>query len=211
VQDLRLFQTLISLCAANHGQELNVASLSRTIGISEPALKSWITVLEASYLTLRLPPYFENLGKRVIKTPKLHFLDSALVCSLTRQPGAAAALAGAMGGHLFEGLIVAEAWKTFAARGQPADVHFWRSHDGIEVDLLVRANGVLIPVEIKLTSTPTVGHLKPLERFKDIAGRKAARQGVLVCRVGHRTPLPNGNIALPWSEFGSWLDRILAG
>ncbi|MFL6192774.1 MAG: ATP-binding protein, partial [Thermoanaerobaculia bacterium] len=137
VQDLRTFETVVALCAARHGQELHVADLARTAGISQPTVKAWINLLEAAYIVRLLPPYFENFGKRVIKSPKLYFLDSALVCSLTRQPGAEAALAGAMGGHLFEGLIVSEAYKVYALLGKRPDLYFWRSQDGLEIDLVL--------------------------------------------------------------------------
>lgn len=98
VQDLRTFEMVLGLCAGRHGQELNVADLARSAGISQPTVKTWINLLEAAYIIRLLPPYFENFGKRIVKSPKLYFLDSALVSALTRQPAADAALAGAMGG-----------------------------------------------------------------------------------------------------------------
>ena len=141
VQDLRTFETVLALCAARHGQELNVADIARAAGVSQPTVKTWVSLLETAYIVRLLPPYFENFGKRIVKSPKLYFLDSALACSLTRQPGGEAALAGAMGGSLFEGLIVSEAHKVFALRGRRPDLYFWRSHDGLEVDLVLRLPG----------------------------------------------------------------------
>jgi predicted AAA+ superfamily ATPase len=209
VQDLRAFETFLALCAARHGQELNQADLARSAGVSQPTVKSWLGVLEAAYVALLVPPYFENLGKRVVKSPKLHFLDPALVCALTRQPSAEAAVAGAMGGALFEGWVVSEAYKVLALEGRRPDLYFWRSRDGLEVDLLIRAAGRLLPVEVKLTATPTPRHLQPLEKFRALAG-DAADAGVLVCRVGERRPLPGGNLALPWREFPGWLRERVA-
>jgi hypothetical protein len=209
VQDLRAFETFLALCAARHGQELNQADLARSAGVSQPTVKSWLGVLEAAYVALLVPPYFENLGKRVVKSPKLHFLDPALVCALTRQPSAEAAVAGAMGGALFEGWVVSEAYKVLALEGRRPDLYFWRSRDGLEVDLLIRAAGRLLPVEVKLTATLTPRHLQPLEKFRALAG-DAADAGVLVCRVGERRPLPGGNLALPWREFPGWLRERVA-
>ncbi len=205
IQDLRSFETFVARCAARHAQELNMAALARDSGVSQPTIKTWTGVLEASYLALVLRPYLENFGKRIVRSPKLYYLDSALACALTRQPSAGAALAGSMGGALFEGLVVSEAYKVFALRGQPADLYFWRSHDGLEVDLLIRIGVRLYPVEIKLTATPSSGHLRPLERFKTLAGSLAAETGILVCRVPETKRLPSNNLAMPWSGFPAWL------
>lgn len=209
VRDLRTFETFVALCAARHGQEVKMAALSRQVGISQPTVKAWLGVLEAAYLILLLPPYFDNFGKRVIRSPKLYLHDSALACALTRQPSAEAALAGAMGNALFEGLVVSEAFKVFALRGRRPDLFFWRSHDGLEVDLLLRLGNRLVPVEIKLTSTPNPRHFRPLERFRELAGDRAAGEGLLVCRVPEARSLPWGNLALPWQAFPAWLDEHL--
>ena len=115
-------------------------------------------MLEAAYVIRLLPPYFENFGKRIVKSPKLYFLDSALAAALTRQPAAEAALAGAMGGALFEGFVVSEAYKVFAIAGKRPDLFFWRSHGGLEVDLVLMLSSGLVPVEIKLTATTSEGN-----------------------------------------------------
>ena len=209
VQDLRAFETFVALCATRHGQDLNMAALSREAGISQPTVKAWLGALEAAYLVHLLPPYFESFGKRVVRSPKLYFLDSGLASTLTRQPSAEAALAGAMGGALFEGWVVGEAIKAFAAAGKRPDLYFWRSHDGLEVDLLLRAGDRLVPIEIKLTATPTARHVQPLERFKQLAGHAAAPGGILACRVGERRSLPHGHLAQPWQEFPAWLSKLL--
>ncbi len=209
VRDLYLFEQFLSLCAANHAQEHHHSRLSRELGVSVPTIKNWISVLEASYIVYLLPPYFKNFGKRVVKTPKLYFLDTGLVATLTRQPGPEAALSGAMGGMLFEGFIVSETIKAFINKGLRPDIYFWRSHDGLEVDLLIRAKGKLYPVEIKLTATPTIKHITPLERFKKLAPEESAKIGVLVCRVDQKIKLPKGNLALPWQEFPAWVSEVL--
>ncbi len=211
VQDLRTFETVLGLCAARHGQELKLSDIARAAGISVPTVKSWITLLEAAYILRLLPPYFENYGKRIVKSPKLYFLDTALACALTRQPGAEAAVAGALGGPLFEGLIVSEAHKVFALLGKRPDLYFWRSNDGLEVDLVLRLPGGLVPIEIKLTATPTLKHAEILTRFKALAGRDASPEGVLVCRTREPLTLPGGNLALPWRDFPGWLRERLDG
>lgn len=211
VQDLSAFETFLALCAARHGQILNMASISREAGISQPTVKSWLGALRAGYLVYLLQPYFESFGKRVVKSPKLYLLDSGLACHLTRQPAAEAALAGAMGGALFEGWVVSETLKALAFEGMDREVYYWRSNDGLEVDLLLRAGGRLTPVEIKLTATPTARHVRPLQRFLEVAGDYGADDGVLVCRVAERTALPHGHTALPWWEYPQWLRERLGG
>ena len=97
------------------------------------------------------------------QTPKFYFYDYALVALLKRQPDAAAVLTGQMGGPLLEGWVVTEAVKVFMALGRKTDLYFWRSHDGLEVDLLIVIDGKLQPVEIKLTAIPGTGHVEPAQ------------------------------------------------
>lgn len=210
IADLRVFNQFLSLAAARHGQEFHAVDLARDLGVSQPTIKSWGGVLEASYLTYFLAPWFRNYGKRVVKAAKIYFFDSALVNLLTRQPDAGAALAGPMGGALLEGWVVTEAVKAFMALGQKPDLYFWRSHDGLEVDLLIMIGGKLQPVEVKLTATPTAAHLAPIQKFCTVAGNEAHLQGVLVCQVEQERVLPQGHLALPWHRFGQWLHARLA-
>jgi len=209
VKDLRSFESFLALCAAYHGQTFNSAALSRKCGVSLPTIKAWAGVLEASYLCRFISPYFNNYGKRLVKTPKLYFIDPAIVCALTRQPSGEAALAGAMGGAFFEGLIVSEAYKLFAAEGKNPDIFFWRSNDGLEVDLIIQIENKLFPVEIKLTATPTSKHLEPLNKFAVLAGKTFVDKGILVCRIDKTRPMPSDNVAMPWSAFPEWLESVL--
>jgi len=205
IKDLRIFEQFMGLSAAYHGQTLNTAILSRQCGVSLPTIKAWVGVLEASYLCLFLPPYFKNYGKRLVKTPKLYFIDPTIVCALTRQPNGKSTLSGAMGGALFEGLIVSEALKVFSMMGKRADIFFWRSNDGLEVDLILQIGAKLYPVEIKSTATPTLKHIDPLNKFKGLAGQEATEIGLLVCRVEKESRLPSNNVAIPWHSFPKWL------
>ncbi len=209
VRDLRTFETVLGLCASQHGQEVNLSNIARTAGIAVPTILNWIHLLEAAYILRFLPPYFEDYGKRVTEAPKLYFLDSALVCDLTSQPSGDAAIAGPLGGSLFEGWIVAETFKVFAMIGKRPDLYFWRSQDGLEVDLVLRLPNGLVPIEVRLTDTPTPRHTDSLTRFRTLASRDAAPQGILVCRTAERTALPGGNLALPWQEYPAWLREQL--
>ncbi|MCP4697128.1 MAG: ATP-binding protein [Gammaproteobacteria bacterium] len=209
INDLHQFETCLGLCAARHGQVFNQTALARDCGISAPTVKSWTGALEASYIMMFLRPYYRNYGKRLTKSPKLYYLDTVMVTALTRHPNGESALAGPMGGALFEGLIVTEAIKQFAHRGDDAPIYYWRSHDGLEVDLLVQSEKGLIPVEIKLTATPSARHIQPIERFKRLAGADACDSGMLICRVEKPAALPLGNTALPWQMFPEWLNSVI--
>ncbi|MGB5734503.1 MAG: ATP-binding protein [Thiohalocapsa sp.] len=209
VADLRAFERFLGLIAAQHGQELKKAPLARDCGLSQPTIANWISVLEASYVVTLLSPYFRNYGKRLIKSPKLYFIDSLIACTLTRQPNPQAALAGPMGGALLEGWVVVEAVKAFTNRGLTPDIYFWRSQDGLEVDLLVQIGTRLHPVEIKRTATPTPRHVEPLSRLRAIIGDQAAEAGLLVCSVERERPMPHGNRAMPWQEFPAWIGHAL--
>ncbi len=209
IKDIRTFELFLGLMASIHGQTFNTANVSRDAGVSLPTIKAWAGILEASYICFMLKPYFKNYGKRLIKTPKIYFLDPAIACALTRQPDAGSAVSGAMGGAIFEGFIISEAAKIFAIKGREPDLYFWRSHDGLEVDLIVQIGSKLYPVEIKLTATPTLRHTEPLNRFKKLAGRDAADTGLIVCRADKTAHLPQNNIAMPWQDFPDWLISLL--
>jgi hypothetical protein len=209
VKDLRTFETFLGLCAARHGQELNLAEVGRECGVSQPTCKGWLSVLEASYVLRLLPPYFRNLGKRLTKTPKAYFVDSALAACLARQPSAEALWSGAAGGAFFEGWAVLEAVKAFAARGLRPDIYFWRSHDGMEVDLLIQTGGKVHGVELKQTATPLAGHAQGLAQFRLLAGAADCGELLVVCTASQRTLLPGGAAALPWREFPAWLENLL--
>lgn len=205
IRDFKSFENFISLMAARHSQLFNAASMARESGISMPTIKNWSTILQAAYICYFLPPYFKNYGKRITKAPKVYFIDGAIVAFLTRQSNLDNLLNGAMAGAFFEGLIISEALKILTGLGKKPDLFFWRSHDGLEVDLIIQIKGKLFPIEIKLTSTPTLQHFAPINKFKEIAGKDAAKEGVLVCRATQKKFLSQNNIILPWQEFPVWL------
>ena len=201
IRDVRAFEIFVQMSAAHHAQEFHPATLARDCGVTQPTIQSWAKVLETSYLAIVLSPFFNNFGKRLIKAPKFYFIDPGLVSYLTRQPSAEAALAGNMGGALFEGLVVGEAWKSFTNQGLKPPIYYWRAKSGGEIDLVVQVKGKLIPVEIKLTATPSAVHARSLNQFKKLAGSEASKTGILACRVEKKTELPGNNIAIPWREL----------
>ncbi|MEN8246630.1 MAG: ATP-binding protein [Thermodesulfobacteriota bacterium] len=201
IRDFRAFEIFVQMSAAHHAQEFHPATLARDCGVTQPTIKSWAKTLETSYLAIMLPPFFNNFGKRLIKASKFYFIDPSLVSYLTRQPAAEAAISGNMGGALFEGLVVGEAWKSFTNLGKKPSIYYWRAKGGREIDLVVQVKGKLTPVEIKLTATPSAGHTRSLNYFKNLARSEASKTGILACRVEKKTELPGNNIAIPWREL----------
>jgi hypothetical protein len=153
VRDLSLFQRFVRMCAARSGQLLNLAALGADCGISAATAREWLSVLEASYLVARLPPYHRNFGKRLVKSPKLYFLDVGLMAWLLGIRDAASIQTHAARGALFETYVASELIKQRFNAAQSADLYFWRDSAGHEVDLLFETPQGMQAVEIKSGST----------------------------------------------------------
>lgn len=177
VRDLAAFQRLLRMCATRTGQAVNLSALASDCGITHGTASAWLSVLEASHLVLRLPPHFRNLGKRLVKTPKLYFLDTGLAAWLAGVRSAADLRYGPLRGPLFETWVVAEAVKRIKHRLLPLQAYFWRDSGGNEIDLLVERGARLIPLECKAGATTASDWFKPIEQFLDLAG---GDEGVLV-------------------------------
>jgi len=200
VKDLGSFQAFLRLAAARTGQILNLTDLARDAGVSPPTVRQWLSVLEASHQVLLLRPYFENFGKRVIKSPKLYWLDTGIVSFLLGLRAPDAVLQGPLAGPLFETAVVANFAKVFYHRGLPPPIWYWRSRDGWEVDLLLELEGKLHPVEIKSTATPRPSHAEGLTRWQTLAGDKAG-SGLLISGAGEASALVPGVRVLPWHRL----------
>ena len=149
---------------------------------------------------LLLRPHFENLGKRMIKSPKLYWLDTGVASYLLGLRDDDALLQGPLAGPLFETAVVAELAKLFYHRGQPPPIWYWRSLDGWEVDLLIELGGRLRPVEIKATATPRPAHAESLARWRTLAGDRAG-DGLLITRAEEASALVPGVRVLPWHHL----------
>ena len=155
VGDLATFQRFLELCAGRTAQLLNYASLADDCGISQPTAKKWLSIAETSYLVFRLPPYQRDVRKRLVRMPKLHFLDTGLACWLLGIRNASQLRAHPLRGALFETWVVSEVYKSVVNRGDAPRLSFYRTRDGAEVDLVVdNADGVTL-VEAKAGATPS--------------------------------------------------------
>ena len=198
VHDLAAFQRFLRLCAGRTGQLLNLANLAQEAGVAQSTARAWLSVLEASYIVQLLPPHHRNLVKRVVKAPKLYFVDAALAASLMGIQTAAQIAIHPLRGALFETLIVGEFLKARFNSGYPSNLYFWRDNVGLEVDLLIDEPEGLRPVEIKSSATVTEDLFKGLHKWIAAAGT-AARHPRLVC-AGPDRYTRSGIEVRPWQE-----------
>lgn len=180
VHDLSAFQRFLRLCAGRTGQLLNLANLAQETGIAQSTARAWLAVLEASYVVFLLQPHHRNLGKRLVKTPKLYFVDTGLAASLLGLQTATQLALHPLRGALFETLIVAEFLKSRYNAGFPSKLYFWRDNVGLEIDLLLETPEGLLPVEIKSTATVRDELFAGLRKWLAIAGTEAGAAR-LVC------------------------------
>ncbi len=155
VGDLAVFQRFVQLCASRTGQLLNLSSLASDAGIAQPTAKAWLSILEATFIAFRLQPYFANIGKRIVKTPKLHFYDTGLVCWLLGIRDAEQLRLHPLRGAIFESWIVSEVLKHRYNRGEHAGLYFYRDRHGLEADMVVTDGQKLTVVEAKTSQTAT--------------------------------------------------------
>ncbi len=166
IQDLKLFRNFISLCANRVGQLLNLNSLANECGISQPTAKSWISVLETSYIVFQLQPYFANLNKRVTKSPKLYFYDTGLLSHLLKIKDPYSVKISTEKGALFENYIISEMVKNNYHQNLLRDMWFWRDAVGHEVDFIWQDDQLLNLVEIKASETIMPEMFKGLTYFE---------------------------------------------
>jgi len=198
IGDLTLFQNFLRALAVRSGQLLNLAELAHDLGVATNTAKAWLSVLEATYQIVILRPYYANVGKRLVKTPKVYFTDTGTLCHLAGLKDPAHAASGPMGGAIFETAVLLEILKTLVHRAEDPQIHFWRTASGAEVDFLVQANGRLIPIEAKLSATPRPAMAKGIRSFRGDLGMQAG-PGYVVHPGDARLPLGDDVTALPFA------------
>ncbi len=180
IGDLNLFTRFIRLCAGRSGQLLSKSALAVETGVSQPTINSWLSILEASGLLLLLPPYHRNYNKRLVKTPKLYWLDSGLLCYLLRIGSAAALLEHPFRGAVFESFALGEIFKERTASRTEPDIYFWRDRSGHEVDLILEQEGIPTAIEIKATETVRSDLFKGLATWNKLAHGETAAEPALI-------------------------------
>lgn len=200
VGELGAFTRFLRSAAARTAQLVNVADMARDVGVAPNTLKHWLSILQASGLVWLLEPYHTNLSKRLVKTPKLYFLDTGLAAYLTEWSSPATLEAGAMSGAIFETWVVGEMLKSWWHHGKQAPFYYYRDKDRKEIDVLIVRDGRVHPVEIKKTAQPgreAVRHFALLENLGLEIG-----PGAVICLAPERLPITAQVEAIPAWQIG---------
>lgn len=171
VGDIEGFGRFVRLCAGRSGQLLNASSLAADAGVSHTTARRWLSILEASFIIYLLRPHHRNFNKRLVKSPKLYFLDTGLLCYLWRVQSAGDLVSHPARGAIFETWVVSEALKNFHNRGAEPDIYFWRDSAGHEIDLLLDQGAKQIPIEIKSGQTIATDFFADIDYWRKLAGR----------------------------------------
>lgn len=200
ISDLALFQRFMKLCAGRVSQVLNLTALSNDTGMSLPTIKQWLSVLEASYIIFLLQPYHNNLGKRLVKSPKLYFYDTGLVCSLLQLNNSEQLFTHYLRGHLFESYVIADLTKQRFNKGLTSNIYFWRDQSDYEIDCIVEAPGHLVPVELKSSQTFNPHFFEHLSKWNELTETNAASNVIIYGgNVSQKTK--NGKL-IGWRDSG---------
>jgi uncharacterized protein len=199
VRDLAVFQRFLRLCAGRTGQLLNLTALAGEAGISHSTARAWMSVLESSDIVYLLPPYHRNFGKRLVKTPKLYFLDVGLASWLLGIRTTDVLAMHPSRGALFETFVVGEFLKQKFNQGKPADLYFWRDNSGLEADLLFEKEGRLQMVEIKSGQTVTSDYIRAAQRAIRFASHEALAPWLI--HGGEESYERNGVKVMEWKKL----------
>jgi predicted AAA+ superfamily ATPase len=193
VGDELAFVMFLTACAARTGNLLNLSDISRDVGISMPTAKRWLSILQTSGLVWLLQPYSRNVTVRTIKTPKLYFADTGLAAHLCKWLTPETLQSGAMRGAFFETYVIGEIIKSYLNAGQDAPVYYYRDVNGREMDLLLEQDGLLYPIEIKLTASPSAKDMKNFAPIKNALG-EVCTDGAVICSYGSVLNLGAGKL-----------------
>jgi predicted AAA+ superfamily ATPase len=196
--ELLFMQFLVSL-AGRTGELLNMASLSKDIGVSEPTIKKWISILQASNIVYLLQPFSLNIKNRVVKTPKIYFLDTGLVCYLCKWLTAETLMNGANSGNIYETYVVGEIIKSYYNKGQELSLYFYRDSNSKEIDLLFYQNGTVYPVEIKKTASPNIKDIANFKVLETAFPSVKIGSGGIICSYDKAINLDGRNKIIPIS------------
>jgi hypothetical protein len=201
VGDLTTFQRFVELCAGRTAQLLNYSALASDCGVSQPTVKAWISILETSFVVFRLPALHENVRKRVVKMPKLHFHDSGLVCWLLGIRRPEQLRSHPLRGAIFETWVVSEICKHRMNRGETGGVSFYRDRDGMEVDLVIEQPDRLTLVEAKPAQTPSTSLFDGARRVQRLLSEASRDCEIVVAYGGDEIQRRSDARLLPWADL----------
>lgn len=200
VGDLEAFQRFVGLCAGRNGQLLNLSSLAWDCGITHTTARRWLSVLEASFIVMLLRPHYKNFRKRLVKSPKLYFLDTGLLCYLLRIKSADELLFHAARGSIFEAFVVSELYKKALHQGKDPDCSFWRDSAGHEVDVIIDISPQPVPLEVKSGMTVAADFYKGIEYWRKLSGAREDSPAALIYG-GDNSVVRNGVHIYAWWNF----------
>jgi len=200
IGDLSQFERFLRLCAVRTGQLLNLSELARDIGVSVPTAKRWLSILEAGYQVFLLYPYYRSLGKRLVKSPKIYFNDTALAAYLLGLHDTETLFNSPSFGHLFETMIVTDVLKRFLHHGAMPSIFYLRTRDGLEIDLVIEVGQKLSLFEIKSSMTAWPKHADPLERLLN-GMRESVETAGVISRASGGFSLKKGIYHYNWKDI----------
>lgn len=206
VRDLSTFQTFLRLCAGRIGQLVNLSALANECGVTHNTAKSWLSVLEASYIVYTIKPYFKNFNKRLVKTPKLCFTDTGVAAWLLKIRSKDYLTTHPLRGELFENWVISELHKRYHNSGMEPNLYFWRDRTGNEVDVIIDKEGVQIPVEVKSGKTVSRDYFKGIGFWNNLTGEDS-RPGLIVYG-GDREQKRNETTVIPWRRLSD--NRVIS-
>lgn len=206
IKDLSVFQKFLKICAGRTGNVLNLISISNDIGVSHTTVKKWISILEASYIIFLLPPYFANINKRIIKSPKLYFYDVGLASYLLGIENKKQVIRDPMRGFLFENLVISEFIKYRYNNLKSSNLYFYRDSHNIEVDLIYENGSELSPVEIKSGETISSDYFYNLKEFKKIFSKKV--RSLALVYAGEKNQFRTDTDIFSFNSLNSLIDRL---
>jgi len=198
IENLGLFERFIRLCAGRTGQLLNLSNLAIECGVDHKTISSWIHILENSFIIYLLRPHYKNFNKRMVKMPKLYFYDTGLACALLGIQHAGQIFSHPLRGSLFENFVVSELLKNRYNSGLPANLYFWRTYSGNEIDILIDRGTSLYPIEIKSGQTVTEDYFREIKYWNDLN----AGEGGSIIYGGEQAEIRSDGIrVIPWKEL----------
>jgi predicted AAA+ superfamily ATPase len=197
IGDILLFSKFLKICASRTSQLLNMSSIAKELGVEHKTLDAWLSVLESSYILYRLPPYFNNFNKRLIKSSKIYFYDTGIVCHLLGIYSVEGLQKSNYYGAIFENFIVSEIIKNRKNKEQFGEVYFYRDSTGNEVDVLIENEGSLLPIEVKSAVKIQKEHHKNLKWFQKVFRQEG---GILLYAGEENESFPNEIEQLSWTN-----------
>ena len=208
IENLNAFSRFLGLCAGRIGQVLNLTSLANDAGIAVNTAKSWLSLLEASFIIYQLQPYYKNFSKRLIKSPKLYFYDTGVACSLLKLTDPETIHTHYLYGSLFENLVISEVLKNQHHSGKRPSVYYWRESNGVEIDCIIeQGNNEILALEIKGGQTFTKDYMKNLRNFaKNESGLEINKA---IIYAGEQSTNIKDVQLIPWSQLPSKISKLI--